>query len=335
MLDDRNISMVFVRAALRSTARPRLRSKVLEQIGLTPDQVQSASARVTVKQYGELWRQLAAALDDEFLGQDSRRMKSGSFAMMCHAVIACKTLHRALERSVRFFNLLLDDIAGSIAVVGGEVCIALTSRGRDPGSQRFAHELYLMLLQGILSWAIGRRIVLTSAYFSYPEPRYSTEYSRMYCSNLIFNADNTEIRFSESYLHLTVVQNAETLKEFLRTAPEPVLVKYKRNSHCVAQIHAQLNRRCAQRFPTLVEIARELNMTTATLRRRLNHDGTSYRRIKNAFRRKLALEFLKHQRMDLLDIALELGFSEASAFRRAFKQWTGAAPSSFRQQQVP
>jgi hypothetical protein len=61
---------------------------LLARVGLSPSLLQVPQARVSAKHYGELWRLVALTLDDEFFGQDSRRMKSGSFAMLVHAVSA-------------------------------------------------------------------------------------------------------------------------------------------------------------------------------------------------------------------------------------------------------
>ena len=69
---------------------------------------------MSVRHYGALWRLVALTLDDEFFGIDSRRMKAGSYAMVCHAVLNCRTLAQALERALRFFALILDDVAGRL-----------------------------------------------------------------------------------------------------------------------------------------------------------------------------------------------------------------------------
>src|SRR5450432_1531722 len=92
------IAICFVAAALQGVRARRLDADgLLKQVGLSPALLHSPQARVSAKHYGALWRLIAVTLDDEFFGQDSRRMKSGSFAMMCHALLNCKTLAQALE----------------------------------------------------------------------------------------------------------------------------------------------------------------------------------------------------------------------------------------------
>src|ERR1700726_4589461 len=115
------IAICFVAAALESVRARRLDAEaLLKQVGLSPALLQSAQARVSAKHYGALWRLVALSLDDEFFGQDSRRMKSGSFAMLVHSVLGCKNLGQALERSLRFYGLILDDFSGSLERHGKE-----------------------------------------------------------------------------------------------------------------------------------------------------------------------------------------------------------------------
>jgi AraC-like DNA-binding protein len=147
---------------------------------------------------------------------------------------------------------------------------------------------------------------------------------------LAFDQPFTAVIFDAHYLTLPVVQNEHTLKEFLRTAPENILVKYKNGSSLSARIRRRLRQTLPGDVPDFDTLAAELNLTAATLRRRLREEGASYQEIKDQLRRDLAISYLSHSRRSVVDIALELGFSERSAFHRAFRKWTGASPGEFR-----
>src|SRR3979409_903594 len=123
------IAMCFVASAVQSVRARNLNAdELLANVGLSPSLLQVPQARVSAKGYGALWRAIALALDDEFFGQDSRRMKAGSFAMLCHSVVSCKTLSQALDRSLRFYSLILDHIAGTVERDAGEARIVLPER---------------------------------------------------------------------------------------------------------------------------------------------------------------------------------------------------------------
>src|ERR1700692_4014281 len=329
--EPRTVSICFVAAALESVrARQLDPDRLLAQVGLSPSLLQVPQARVSAKQYGELWRLVALTLDDEFFGQDSRRMKAGSFAMLVHAVMGCKNLGQALDRSLRFYGLILDDIAGSLSRDAKEATIILRERITGAAPRIFGHEVLLMLLHGVSCWLVGRRIPILRAQFAYPEPAHSSEYRLMYCTDLSYGAPHTAIVFAADYLNLPIVQNERTVKDFLRTAPESILVKYKNGSSLSARIRRRLRQLLPGEVPDFDTLAGELNMTTATMRRRLHEEGASYQGIKDQLRRDLAISYLSHSDRSVMDIALELGFSERSAFHRAFRKWTGASPGEFR-----
>jgi AraC-like DNA-binding protein len=325
------ISICFVAAALQSVrARDLNADELLANVGLSSSLLQVPQARVSAKHYGALWRAIALALDDEFFGQDSRRMKAGTFAMLCHSVLSCKTLGHAIERRLRFYALILDDLSGTLLRDAQEARIVLYERVAGASQRVFAHELLLLLLYGVSCWLVGRRIPVLRTEFSYAEPAHSAEYRLMHCANLSFNRPNTVIAFEASYLDLPVVQNERSIKEFLRTAPESILLKYKNSSSLTARVRRRLRQFLPDALPDFEGLSDELNMTPATMRRRLHEEGESYQSIKDQLRRDLAIGYLSHSSRSVMDIALELGFSERSAFHRAFRKWTGASPGEFR-----
>lgn len=325
------VNICFVASAIEPVSRRGLDADaVLQQSGISPSLLDMPQARVSAANFAALWRRVAVVLDDEFFGQDSRRMKCGSFAMLCRAVVHCATLRQALERTLLFFRLQLDDIAGELSSAGDAATIALEVRAGTPRQRIFAHETLLILIHGVACWLVGRRIPITAAQFAYPEPAHSTEYRLMYSTDLRFSQPRTCIVFDRSFLDLPVVQDENSTKEFLRVAPQNILVKYKNANSLAARIRRRLRQLPPGELLDFATLAAELNTTPITLGRRLQEEGESYRSIKDQLRRDLAITYLSHSERSVRDIAAELGFAEPSAFHRAFKKWTGSAPGEYR-----
>ena len=78
-------------------------------------------------------------------------------------------------------------------------------------------------------------------------------------------------------------------------------------------------------------LAESLGLSTRTLQRKLAALGLSYRGLLEKTRYELALRYLDDPRKSVTEITFLLGFSEQSAFTRAFKRWNGKAPSDYRQ----
>jgi AraC-like DNA-binding protein len=82
--------------------------------------------------------------------------------------------------------------------------------------------------------------------------------------------------------------------------------------------------------PTLERTARALGMSTRSLQRHLRAQGTTHRRIVDEVRREMAIGYVERAELGLSEVAFVTGFTEAAAFHRAFKRWTGRTASAFR-----
>jgi AraC-like DNA-binding protein len=190
------------------------------------------------------------------------------------------------------------------------------------------------MVHGLMCWLAGQRIPLALAEFSYPRPPHAQEYTVMYSQHLSFGAKCTSIRFDPKFLRAPVIQTAGTLRQFLRTAPQSVFLKYKNEESWTAKLRRRLRASIGTgEWPVLEGIADEFHLTPTTLRRRLDAEGTSYQNIKDQLRRDAAIDHLCHSALSVEEIAALLGFQEPSAFHRAFKKWNGVQPGQYRLRQ--
>ena len=83
-------------------------------------------------------------------------------------------------------------------------------------------------------------------------------------------------------------------------------------------------------IPSIHQIAAHVGMSNRTLTRRLSETGVSYRDLIQKTQEAISKDLLKNSSRTIAEIAFETGFSEQSAFNRAFKRWTGKAPAEFR-----
>jgi AraC-like DNA-binding protein len=328
-----SVAICFVHHAISGLpARGLDPEPVLRSADIAPALLAVPQARVSTASYSDLWMAVAAALDDEFFGQDSRSMKCGSFAMLCHAVAGSRTFAQALERVARYLGLLLDDIGVRLERHDERAALVLTApsaaQGRLPGV--FAQETMLIMLQGLMSWLLHRRVPILLASFSYPEPAYGAEYRIMYSRQTAFGQPATALVFDAGLLDQPVRQDERSLKSFLRDAPHNVVVKYSDRSSVAARVRRQLRNQRPELWPTFEALALSLNLSASSLRRRLMDEGASYQELKDQLRRDLAIDALSRTGKPVADIAAELGFAEPGAFHRAFRRWTGSRPGAYR-----
>ena len=79
-----------------------------------------------------------------------------------------------------------------------------------------------------------------------------------------------------------------------------------------------------------LNIANSLNMTARNLHRKLQKEDTSFKFLLNEVRQELAEQYIRNRSITLTEMSFMLGFSEVSSFSRAYKNWTGKAPSAMR-----
>ncbi|WP_166802921.1 AraC family transcriptional regulator ligand-binding domain-containing protein, partial [Pseudomonas aeruginosa] len=103
---ERTIASHFVRAALRGATRQGLDGPaLLRRAGIQPALLDEPRARIAPEQFTRLMQLLWEVLDDEYMGFGEVRSKRGTFAMMCHTLIHCRTLEKALQRGELFYGL--------------------------------------------------------------------------------------------------------------------------------------------------------------------------------------------------------------------------------------
>jgi len=325
------ISVAFVVGVLEGVKRRGLDlGALLAKAGIAPDVLDRPDARVAAPVYAQLLRLIAQVMDDEFFGQDSRRMKVGSFAMLCRAVVHCRNLESALDRILRFFGLLLDDIGGTLVRDGDSVRFSLIDRDPDRPSPIFAQENLLMFVHRLCCWLVNRRLPLLGARFRYPEPPHGIEYRALFTPRLQFSQPETCLIFDARLMELAVVRDERALKDFLLMAPENLLMQYKDDQGVAVHLRRLLRQIPPPDWPSFDAMAQSMGVSPSTLRRRLDAEGHSYQGIKDRLRRDMAIELLSGTQRSVMAIAAELGFAEASAFHRAFRKWTGYCPGGYR-----
>ncbi len=335
---EHSVSIAFVRSALGALDE-RQRTAVLAEVHIDCVLLAQPAARVPAAAFAALWMAVARTLDDEFFDLDSRRMKVGTFAMLCHALAGQATVGAALQLALRGFGLCFDDITAQLRVAGGNATLQIDNRiaarpdDAEPGdARRFADETLLVMLHGLLCWLAGRRVPLTRLDWGHAMPAHAEEYRRMFAPLLHFDAPATAVQFDARVLATPLSVSAASLKAFLRDAPQSVFLKQVMG-HGLADRVRRLCRAAIDRgdaAPTLTALAAALELSAATLRRRLDDEGSRWGQLKDEVRRDLALQLLAEGELSVGDVAARLGFNDASTFYRAFRKWTGSAPGAWR-----
>ncbi len=328
---DLSISVYFVGAVLKHTVRRGINPiSLLRQNRISPRLLQEADARISIERFADLQVSTMLAMDDEALGYTLRPMPIGSWSMMCHAVVNCETLGQALARHCRFFQLFGFGVQPYLLVDDKTASIRLVEADGEQSPPPYMSELMLFNCHRFASWLVQEHIALQVVNLSYPAAAQPRDYRHMFRGNPIaFEQPHSELVISKSMLEKPVLQTEQSLRHYLRHPVLMMLTQDFASNSWTTQVREKIRHNLVD-MPELKEVAQALDVHPQTLRRRLSGEGITFKEIKNQLRRDTALHLLGKQGVSIEEIAYRSGFSESSAFIRAFKGWTGVTPYTYR-----
>jgi len=170
-------------------------------------------------------------------------------------------------------------------------------------------------------------------YFQHDDAGAADEYARILECDCHFNADSNRIVVDVASLNRESPYRDPRLKKILEDHAQDVLQKLSSGDELIAQVRKLILADLSNGVPALKSICESLGQNERTFQRALAKLGLNYQDLVDELRMNLALEYIRND-YNFLDIAMMLGYSEQSAFHRAFKRWTGMPPSRYRKQQL-
>lgn len=261
-------------------------------------------------------------------------MTEAQFDMLCRCVIHAPTLGEAIELAREFFDMFEGRI-GKVAleVVDGLAQFHINRERHALNNADFLVHIYgFAVLHCLFSWLIDERIELVSTHLIHPSPAHDVRLTGLFDYQLSFGQDSNHFRFDSSYLTRPVVRTARELHQICGLFPHDLMLSSEQGKSLADRIYQVMLDHYANtsRLPEIGQLARVFHMTDYTMRRRLNEENTAYSKIKQQCQLNIIIDYLRRADLTINEIACRSGFSDASTFRRAFKQWTGKSPSAYR-----
>lgn len=291
-------------------------------------------ARISQKDYAQLYNIVSAQLDDEAFGLFDQPLRCGSFEFLTRGTLGSPSLGGALDLISRFLRLGLPDIEVSITRAGEHARLQFRETRRiwpspDDPRRVFAHEWLLRLIHALLCWLADRNISLDRVEFPYAMPAHAADYALIYTAHSQFDMPTLVAEFDQSWLGAPVRRDASDLAKFLDGAPGRISMLYRRDREIIRQVKDVIATRLADCM-SLQEVASVLHISTRSLQRKLAQENSSLRQLKDIVRKDWAFAKLERTEETISQIAEELGYSDATAFYRAFHNWTDQSPKEFR-----
>jgi AraC-like DNA-binding protein len=311
---------------------------LLKKFRIPEKPLKDPKARFGVDIVARLYAGVAAELNDEFMGFTEKPIKVGTFALMADWVSHSSTLEELLQKAIRFYNQITDEVKISLQVEDDHVYFTSEFRRPELDFEHFYIEYWHVIWHRFASWYIGEPIKLLGAYINYT-PLDRAEFDLLFRCPTYLKSKYNRLVFHKKYLQQPLVRSHSDLQVFLRRAPIDMLTIPGEDTSLTAKIKQMLDPRVSTedhviQLPTSDILAKQLKMSEQTLRRKLSAEGISYQQIKDSLRQELANKLLSNRAINIATISKQLNFSEPRAFTRAYKQWTNMTPKEYRQQKL-
>lgn len=301
-----------------------------KELGLDPDGPEKSGDRLSNKILNQLWALAADASGDAALGvKIGCRARPSDFFVLGHAWLASSTLVEAMERMIRYEEILDSGITDINFVKEGDVYIvseAYPSPADYPG--KLSVDTSIASLVTLCEAAAKKTVLPLRLELLLPVGSPVDIYNDLVDGPVTTGHERNALHFRAADLEKPLSGFIPDVLEATADIAERYIA-----SRVESKIAHQVRELLVQMLPSgsvdQEGVADKLYRSASTLQRQLSSEGTSYRDVLESTRRDLAEAYLKDQKHSHSQIAFLVGFSDQSNFARAFKRWTGMSPGSF------
>lgn len=300
-------------------------------LGVTPELLADPAARVPHDLAVRAWTEIPRRVGSATFGLRAAEVTAtSSFDVLDHAIWHCATLREALDALVRYQRLLHD--ANDLRIedeAGGQVCVS--QRLRIPGKMP-DHLTDFIAAQWVLRTArlSGQPPRFLRLELTRPVPDDVTEHRRIFPAAIGFGAERNAFWMDADFLRAPIARADPSLSAVLRRHADDLLAALPPSNSLATALHRHLLGALDSGPPDVQRAAAALGVSARTLQRKLEEEGTSFKAVLDEARRTLAVSYLRDGSRTVSEVAFLVGFSEVSAFSRAFRRWTGRSAVSYR-----
>jgi len=292
------------------------------------------TATYPLRQWRAMLELARIRLDDPQLGLHLGQTTTPShFGMLGYLWLNSANLGEALTVGNKYMRLLLQrPIQMRVHVRGASISLEWEME-REP-QDALSIEVHITAMVELIRNMSGQALPAECVRFMHPLQGDQRAYDDYFGCRVLFDQPVLGLRFRSSYLSLPVrnadpdllILLANHANAVLDSLPDCDSLKHTVQSCIVRILHSA--------EPGIDQVAELMHLSPRTLQRRLDDSNLNFRQLLDETRLRLAQAYLNDPRLQIKDVAHLLGFSEQSAFNRAFKRWTGISPGQFARAQT-
>lgn len=258
--------------------------------------------------------------------QLAQRVPVGANPLLDYLILSSDSVGQGLERLQRYLRLVNPSVALTVQRERSRVRVVV-ERAQTP----LFTELALSLCVIRFARETGGQFRAEHLSFAH-EPDDVAEYARVLGCRIRSKASWNGIVIAKSALALPLRRRDPVLRSWLERQANAILARLPATGDACDEVRSILSTQATAGDMTLDAVARRLSITPRTLQRRLARSGTSFESVRDDTRREAAERYLGQTSLTIAEVTYLLGYSEPTAFIRAFRRWHGTTPHAFRAQ---
>jgi AraC-like DNA-binding protein len=305
---------------------------LLARAGVTLDDLQDQDSRIPYANYVTLMRTAKELTNNPALALHYGEFNDfAEISIVGLITLAAETMLDAFTQMNRFAGLVIEvDCERSRFELeqSDNVIWLIDTRRHANDFPELTESTFARMVSG--GRRIGPATLVKEVHVTHPAPAYRAEYDRVFQVPVKFEAERNQISLDHAWLSAKVALQPRYVFGILSEHAERLLKNLQDSKTTRGRVESLLMPVLHTGDVSMDKIAETLAMSRQTLFRKLKDEGTTFEKVLDELRHKLALHYLNGKKVSISETAYLVGFSEAAAFSRAFKRWTGRSPSEMR-----
>ncbi|GFE51559.1 transcriptional regulator [Roseobacter cerasinus] len=304
---------------------------LLRVAGLDPDAPRDPKVMISDAAYYAMLEDMASQTDVTALPITvGAAMRCDEYGALGLAWKAAPNLLGSFARVERYARLWTSVVEYELRRVERGVLFILHRAGPRRLGMRLSNEATLASAVSIARQVSPVPVVPLEVTVKHPAPRSLAAHEAYFGCPLQFESAYDALLLSDETLLQPNILGDEGITQFIVSHLDAEIADFETEVDLVRQTKDGIARALSEGLPKMADVAKGMGFSVRSFHRRLAEHGVSFQVLTEETRRELALGMLRDERYSLSEIAFLTGFSEQSAFTRAFKRWMGQTPASYR-----
>ena len=306
--------------------------QILDMFGLERSAFTNSEGFIASSMFARILEEAARKTADECFGLHfGEHYNPKNIGPLAYVVLNSPTLAAAIENAERYLHIHNEAANLSFSLEGERACLRFLLADLGIEAPRQHNEYSMAVALNTLRIMAGSHWAPREVQFAHEAPAHTSEHLRVFGAPVLFGCASNALVMERDFVERQVPAADPRLYRILKQQVERILNEMPREDSLIASVRKAIAELMRDGDPKIAQAAKKMAMSPRTLQRRLKEYGLDFKKLTDDTRRRFAINYLRDRKHTLTEIAFLLGYSEVSAFNRAFKRWTGSTPLKYRQ----